>query len=289
MPRADEIVAIVIVASFAAGLNVYATVATLGLLGHFQVVQFPHALHLLTGWPVIIAAGALFLLEIFADKMPVLDVFWNIGQTFVRVPVAALISYGATAQMSPAARLIATAAGAAIAFAAHGSKTAIRAGITASPEPLSNIALSAGEDALAIGLTWFATAHPYIAATIIALLLVMSALFIRMLVRGLRRLFRRRKPAPAAPVLATSPPQPASADQEKLAQLAAAEQWGEKAYDEMYEAHSDSHAMACYSEAKESFYDAIRRAEELGMSEKAAQLRARLEHIKNVYRHQFSR
>ena len=288
MPRADEIVAIVIVASFAAGLNVYATVATLGLLGHFQVVQFPHALHLLTAWPVIIAAAALFLLEMFADKIPVLDIFWNIGQTFVRVPVAALISYGATAQMSPAARLIATAAGAAIAFAAHGSKTAIRAGITASPEPLSNIALSAGEDALAIGLTWFATAHPFIAATIVALLLVMSALFIRALVRGLRRVFRRRKqPTPPAPA-AASPPAP-SADQEKLARLAAAEQSGEKAYDEMYEAHSDSHAMACYSEAKESFYDAIRRAEELGMSEKAEQLRARLEHIKNVYRHQFSR
>src|SRR5437588_6498949 len=141
MPRADEIVAIVVVASFAAGLNVYATVATLGLLGHFQVVQFPHALHLITAWPVIIAAAALFVVELFADKIPVFDLLWNAGQTFVRVPVAALISYGATAQMSPGARLLATAAGAAIAFAAHGSKLAIRAGITSSPEPVSNIVL----------------------------------------------------------------------------------------------------------------------------------------------------
>src|SRR5215472_5793451 len=183
MPRADEIVAIVVVASFAAGLNVYATVATLGLLGHFDVMQFPHALRLLTSWPVIIVAASLFVLELFADKIPIVDVLWNLGQTFVRVPVAALISYGATAQMSPGARLLATAAGAAIAFAAHGSKTAIRAGVTASPEPVSNFALSAGEDALAIGLTWFATAHPFIAATIVALLLLSAATFIRVLIR----------------------------------------------------------------------------------------------------------
>ncbi len=247
MPRSDEIVAIVVVASFAAGLNVYATVATLGLLGHFDAVQFPHALQLLTSWPVIIVAASLFLLELFADKIPVVDVLWNLGQTFVRVPVAALISYGATAQLSPGARLLATAAGAAIAFAAHGSKTAIRAGVTASPEPVSNIALSAGEDALAIGLTWFATAHPFIAAAIVGILLLAAALFIRELIRGLRRLLRRRAkaqaPMPVSPAATAAAPPPGSREQ-LLAQMAASEQYGEKAYDDMYETSSQTGAMS---------------------------------------------
>jgi hypothetical protein len=224
----------------------------------------------------------------------VFDLLWNAGQTFVRVPVAALLSYGATAQMSPGARVLATLAGAAIAFAAHGTKIAVRAGITGSPEPVSNIALSAGEDALAIGLTWFATAHPFIAAGIVAVLLVVAAVLIRLIARGLRRLFRRGQrggPSPGTESASLAGGDAGSSGSERdrlLAQLAACEQFGEKAYDEMYEAHSESGAMACYSEAKESFRDAIQRAEELGMTEKAEQLRARLEHIKNVYRHQFS-
>ena len=199
MPQADEIVAIVVVASFASGLNVYATVATLGLLAHANVVQFPHALHLLTAWPVIIAAALLFLVEFFADKVPAFDLAWNALQTFVRVPVAALISYGATAQMSLGARLLATAAGAAIALATHSGKIAIRAGVTPSPEPFSNIALSVGEDAIAIGLTWFATAHPYIAAMLVVCLLVLIVIFVRAVIRGLRRLFRlSRRATPGA-------------------------------------------------------------------------------------------
>jgi len=298
MPGTDEIVAMVVVASFAAGLNVYATVATLGLLAHTNVVQFPHALHLLSSWPVIIAATVLFVVEFFADKIPAFDVVWNALQTFVRVPVAALISYGATAQMSTEARLVAALAGGAIALLTHGSKTAIRAGILPSPEPVSNIALSTAEDALAIGLTWFATAHPYIAAAIAICVLALLILLVRFTIRGLRRLYRRWRGSPAEesdvsairlPTPGAPAPAARSADSsEKLAQLSECERQGEQAYDQMYEEHSFSGAMACYSEAKESFYEAIRRAEELGMREKADALRARLEHIKAVYRKQFT-
>src|SRR5438105_1262392 len=136
--RADEIVAMVVVASFAAGLNVYATVATLGLLAQAEVLQLPGSLHLLTSWPVIIVAAALFVVEFFADKVPAFDLVWNALQTFIRVPVAALISYQATAQMSPEMRVLATAIGAAVALAAHTGKTAVRAAVTPSPEPVSN-------------------------------------------------------------------------------------------------------------------------------------------------------
>jgi Domain of unknown function (DUF4126) len=186
----SEIAAALVAISFAAGLNLYATVATLGLLAHAGVLPLPASLHLLTSWWVIGASGALFLVEFFADKVPAFDLLWNALHTFIRVPVAALLAYGATAQLSPEKQLIATLLGGAIALAAHGGKTAIRAAITPSPEPLSNVGLSLGEDALAIFLTWFATQHPYFAAGIALVFLAVIVLLVRWVVRALRALFR---------------------------------------------------------------------------------------------------
>lgn len=185
-----ELVGLVVAASFAAGLNVYATVATLGLLAHAGVLDLPSALSLLASWWVIGACGVLFLVEFFADKIPAFDLFWNALQTFVRIPVAALIAYGATAQLSPEKQLLATLAGGAIALAAHGGKTAARAAVTPSPEPVSNITLSLGEDALAIFLTWFATQHPVLATMIVLAFLVVIAVVIRWVIQALRNLFR---------------------------------------------------------------------------------------------------
>lgn len=185
-----EIVAVVAAASFASGLNVYATMATLGLLARAGVMPLPPSLHLVETWPVIVAATVLFVIEFFADKIPGFDLIWNALHTFIRVPLAALLSYGATAQLSPAAQLVAAVGGGLIALAAHGGKTAVRAAVTPSPEPVSNIALSAGEDLIAVGLTWFATRHPYLAAAVVAVLLVMTVLLIRWVWRSLRRLFR---------------------------------------------------------------------------------------------------
>src|SRR5246127_4973226 len=159
----DELVAMLVAVSFAAGLNVYATVATLGLLAHTGVMTLPPALQVLGNWWVIGVSGALFALEFVADKIPGFDLAWNALHTFIRVPVAALLAYQASAQMSPQMKLLATLAGVAIALAAHGSKTALRAAVTPSPEPVSNIALSTGEDAVAIGITWLTTRHPWLA------------------------------------------------------------------------------------------------------------------------------
>jgi len=186
----EEIVGLVVVASFAAGLNVYATAGTLGLLARFGVLDLPGSLNVLSSWPVIAAAAALFLVELVADKIPAFDLLWNALHTFIRVPIAALISYAATAQLAPGSQVVAALAGGLIALIAHGGKTAVRAAVTPSPEPVSNFALSAGEDVLAIALTWFATQHPYIAAAIVALLLVLLILSMRLLWRALRRLFR---------------------------------------------------------------------------------------------------
>ncbi|MGA9963896.1 MAG: DUF4126 domain-containing protein [Terriglobales bacterium] len=187
---ASELVALVTAASFAAGLNVYATVATLGLLAHAGVLPLPPSLQLLSSWWVIAASGALFAIEFFADKIPAFDLIWNALHTFIRIPVAALLAYRATASLSPSEQLIATVAGGAIALAAHGGKTAVRAAVTPSPEPFSNMALSLGEDGLAIFLTWFATQHPYSAIAVVSLLLLVIVVLTRWVVRSLRALLR---------------------------------------------------------------------------------------------------
>src|SRR5579871_1281921 len=145
----SELFALLVAIGFAAGLNLYATVAVLGLLAHFGHLPLPPGLQLLAAWPIIIAALALFALEFFADKVPAFDLIWNALHTFIRVPVAGLLAYQATAQLSPAHQLLATLVGAGVAFAAHGGKMAARSAVTPSPEPLSNITLSLGEDALA--------------------------------------------------------------------------------------------------------------------------------------------
>src|SRR5919107_3798602 len=184
-----EILAMVVGASFAAGLNVYATVATLGLIGRAGWVQMPPALHPVENWWVIGAAIALFAIEFVADKIPAFDRIWNALQTFVRVPVAALLGWAATTQLSPQAQMLSAALAGVIAMAAHGGKFAVRAAVTPSPEPISNAALSVGEDVAAIGLTWFATTHPYIAAAIAVVLVVFTILAIRLVIRAIRRLF----------------------------------------------------------------------------------------------------
>ena len=185
-----ELVGLIVAVSFAAGLNTYATVATLGLMAHAGWIDLPSGLHLLTSWWVIAASVALFTIEFFADKVPAFDLVWNALHTFVRVPVAALMAYGATSQLSPEKQLLATLAGGAIALAAHSGKTAARAAVTPSPEPVSNIALSAGEDSLAIFLTWFASAHPIMAGSLVLVFLVAIVVVIRAVVRAMKKLFR---------------------------------------------------------------------------------------------------
>jgi len=186
----SELFAMLAAIGFAAGLNLYATVAVLGLLARFGHLPLPPGLQLLSAWPIIIAALALFAVEFFADKIPALDLIWNALHTFIRVPVAGLLAYQATSQLSPERQLLATLLGAAVALAAHGGKTAARAAVTPSPEPLSNITLSLGEDVLAIGLTWLATRHPYVAGTLATIFVVIVVILTRWVIRALRALFR---------------------------------------------------------------------------------------------------
>jgi hypothetical protein len=184
-----ELFSLLAAIGFAAGLNLYATVAVLGLLARFGHLPLPPGLLLLAGWPVIAASTALFIVEFFADKIPAFDLIWNALHTFIRVPVAGLLAYQATRQLSPEHQLLATLVGAAVALAAHGGKMAARAAVTPSPEPLSNISLSLGEDAIAIGLTWLATRHPYVAGVLATIFVVIIVLLVRLVIRALRALF----------------------------------------------------------------------------------------------------
>lgn len=185
-----ELFALLVAIGFAAGLNLYATVAVLGLLARFGHLPLPPGLVLLAGWPVIAVSTALFIIEFFADKIPAFDLIWNALHTFIRVPVAGLLAYQATSQLSPEHQLLATLLGAAVALIAHSGKTAARAAVTPSPEPFSNITLSLGEDVLAIALTWAATRHPYIAGTVAMLFVVIIILLTRWVIRAMRALFR---------------------------------------------------------------------------------------------------
>jgi len=185
-----ELFALLVAIGFAAGLNLYATVGLLGLLARFGHLPLPPGLQVLQSWAVIAGSTALFAIEFFADKIPAFDLIWNALHTFIRVPVAGLLAYRATSQLSPEHQLLAAFVGALVALIAHGGKTAARAVVTPSPEPFSNITLSLGEDVLAIGLTWLATRHPYVAATLAALLVVMIVLLTKLVIRAMRALFR---------------------------------------------------------------------------------------------------
>jgi Domain of unknown function (DUF4126) len=191
-PR-EQLVAFLIAISFAAGLNIYATVATLGLLARAGLVVLPGELGLLADWWVIGLSSALFAVEFVADKIPAFDLLWNAIHTFVRVPAGALLSYGATSALGPPWQLAAATIGGLIALAAHGGKTAARAAVTPSPEPLSNFALSTAEDAFTIFVTWFATRHPFVAASLVLALVGTLAVFTRWVVRAMRGLLGIRK------------------------------------------------------------------------------------------------
>src|SRR5690606_24202720 len=190
MPSTEEILALAIAIAFAAGLNLSAVIMTLGLLSQAGLITLPAPIALVGEWWVIAASAALFVIESFADKVPAFDVIWNALMTFIRVPAGAVLAYAASDSLGPGAQITMAVAGGAATFAANGAKLARRSGAAASPEPFSNIGLSLVDDVAAIGLTWFAVEHPYLAAAVVAVLLVVAAVLITWILGAVRSLFR---------------------------------------------------------------------------------------------------
>jgi hypothetical protein len=186
-----ETLGLVLGAGFSSGLNLYATVATLGLLQRFGVLQLPPHLQVLSHPWVLGIAVALYLIEFLADKIPYFDTFWDAIHTFIRPPAAALLAYAAVGGAAPEWRWAAALLAGGVALTSHGTKASARAAVNASPEPFSNWFLSFGEDILAVWLTWMATAHPLATSIVVAALLALSAVLLYYLFHFARRALQR--------------------------------------------------------------------------------------------------
>jgi hypothetical protein len=178
-------------AGFSSGLNLYATIATLGLLHRLGVLHLPPGLQALAHPWILGIAIALYLIEFLADKIPYFDTIWDAIHTFIRPPAAALLAFAATGGAAPEWRWGAALLAGGVALTAHGTKASARAAVNTTPEPFSNWFLSFGEDVLAVWLTWMASAHPLATTIVVAALVALSAFLLYHLFRFARRALQR--------------------------------------------------------------------------------------------------
>jgi hypothetical protein len=173
------------------GINLYATVFTLGLLQRFHLVQLPGDLSRISDTWVLAIAGAMYLIQFIADKIPAIDSTWDAIHTFIRIPAGAILAASAFAHFDPAIRIAALLIGGGVALGSHGTKATVRLAANTSPEPFSNIALSLSEDALTFASTLLMAFHPVIILAVVIVFVTLSAWFVPKIVRTLARLFRR--------------------------------------------------------------------------------------------------
>jgi uncharacterized membrane protein len=173
------------------GINLYATVVTLGLLQRFNLVHLPGDLDFMQQWWVLILAGVLYLIEFAADKIPAVDSIWDAIHTFIRVPAGAVLAASAFAHFDPSVRLVALLAGGGVALSSHGMKAATRVAANTSPEPFSNILLSLFEDAVTIGASVLMAFHPLVILGVVAVFLIIAVWLARRISRALSGLFHR--------------------------------------------------------------------------------------------------
>ena len=208
----SSIIALTLGVAWASGINLYATMATLGLLGASGNMTLPQDLQILQEPLVIFAAGLMYLVEFFADKIPGIDSGWDTVHTFIRIPAGALLAAGAVGEVNPAVGLAAALLGGGLAAGTHFTKAGTRLLLNTSPEPVTNVLASVSEDAIVIGGLVLAWNQPWIFIGLV--LLFITSLFwilprlwraIRSLKEGVMRLFRRQSVAAA-----TSPGGPPS-------------------------------------------------------------------------------
>src|SRR5258705_4075142 len=148
-------------AGFSSGLNLYATVATLGILQRLGIIHLPLPLAIIAHPIVLGAAVALYIIEFLADKIPFVDTVWDTIHTFIRPPAAAVIAFSASASAPPEWRWAAALLAGGVALTSHSTKASTRAAVNTVPEPFSNWALSIGEDLLAGLVLRVTTANPF--------------------------------------------------------------------------------------------------------------------------------
>ena len=178
-------------AGFSSGLNLYATIATLGILQRYGVIHLANSLQVLSHPWVLGIALALYAIEFLADKIPYVDTVWDAVHTLIRPPAAALLAYGATVAAPAEWRWSAALLAGGVALTSHSTKASTRAAVNTSPEPFSNWLLSLGEDALAVWLTWMATVHPTATIVVVTFLIALAGFLLFHLFRFLRGSLRR--------------------------------------------------------------------------------------------------
>ena len=179
--------------SFAAGINLYATVAILGLASRYNWVSLPEQYRAFDNDYIIATALGLFVIEFIADKIPWFDSVWDTIHTAVRPIGGALIAVTTLGEASPTMEALIALMGGSVAATTHFSKAGTRAMANTSPEPFSNWFLSLGEDAFVIGLSLIALKYPLLAAAIVLVGLIMIAIFAAVFVRAIRRWMERRR------------------------------------------------------------------------------------------------
>ena len=183
--------AIAMGAGWVSGINLYAAVATLGLLGRFAHLRLPGELDILTSWWIIGLAVGLYLVEFIADKVPYVDNVWDAIHTFIRVPAGAVLAATAFGDFDRGVQVAAFLLGGGLALSAHGTKASARAAINLSPEPASNVVVSVTEDVIAVGSVLLSVFAPFILFAVIAIFLTISFLMLRKIMNAMKAMMLR--------------------------------------------------------------------------------------------------
>jgi hypothetical protein len=189
MEDLTQTLALALGAGWASGLNLYAAVLVLGFLGATGRMDLPEGLEVLTDPLVMFAAGFMYLVEFFADKVPGVDTAWDTLHTFVRIPAGALLAAGAVGDLGAGTELAAALLGGGMAAASHAAKSGTRVLINTSPEPFSNWAASITEDFAVVAGLLAAVNHPLVFLAVLALFLLLLIWLLPKLWRGIKRVF----------------------------------------------------------------------------------------------------
>jgi hypothetical protein len=180
--------------SLAAGVNLYATVAVIGLSARFGWVALPPQFQAFNSDMVIGVAIVLYLVEFVADKIPYVDSVWDVVHTAIRPIGGAIIAVTTLGDASPAIVGLAALLGGTVAAGSHLTKTSTRAMANASPEPFSNWILSLLEDVFVVGLGYLTLEYPRVALVVAVVILALIAVFAATILRVVRRWFARSRP-----------------------------------------------------------------------------------------------
>lgn len=175
--------------SWASGFRLYATVFIVGLLAKFSMVALPDSLSILSHPAVLWTAGILAMIEFIADKVPYIDSAWDSIQTFIRIPLGALLAMGAMNSSDPIIATVAALVGGSITGMTHATKTGSRALINTSPEPVSNVATSVAEDTVWLAGGWLALVHPSVFIGVLLIFIMLMLWLLPKLWRGIKSVF----------------------------------------------------------------------------------------------------